>query len=95
MSTTKADYELRAWLDDDRIESVVFNIRKPNPDDYIMAKSYIDQGKEFEGVYLLVKALLISGDDPIVLRTNLTAYKSVEALIMKLFKPVEGELKKI
>jgi hypothetical protein len=97
MSTTEKpdyDYELKVWLNRERTESATFFIRDVGPAEYMMAKDYIEGGKNIDGIYMLIKSLKVRGDDPAVITTNMVAFKSAEQLILQLLKPVEGELKK-
>jgi hypothetical protein len=90
----KGDFTLTVPLNREKTKMATFEIREMDEDVYNMARTFLDKGKEFDAVRMIIKALRVSGDDPNLLVGNFIATKSASILILDLIEPVEGELKK-
>lgn len=75
-------------------KTATFHLRKMDEDIFGAAQKMIENGKEFDAIRMIIKALWCGGDAPEVLVGNFIAIQSASFLMKKMLAPIPGELKK-
>jgi hypothetical protein len=73
---------------------LIFHLREIDEAVFLAANTLIDSGKPLDAIRMVIKALLIKGDDPNLLNEDFRASQTASKLIQKFLEPVPGELKK-
>lgn len=95
-----AKYSMTVPLDDtldkdgNSTKTATFHLKGMDEDIFGAAQKMIENGKEFDAIRMLVKALWIGGDQPELLHGNFIAVQSASFLVKKMLAPIPGELKK-
>ncbi len=75
-------------------KTATFHLKGMDEDVFGAAQKMIENGKEFDAIRMVIKALWVGGDSPELLTGNFIAVQSASFLVKKMLAPIPGELKK-
>lgn len=89
-----AEFTLVIPLDRGGKRKATFHLKEIDEDIFLGAKKMIDQGKHFEAVRMVIKALWVGGDSIDLLSKNFVAINAASKAVVELITPLDADLKK-